>query len=443
MIHHYSSFIDGGAGGAAIRLHQSLRSIGVASRFVYSKRRNQSKSKSHLDDSHVEAHWRPSTRRENLLGNIRYQYHHQRFKFATADRPGDRDLFTSAHGPEITRIDPADHHAGDVVHLHWINKFIDWKQFFASVPNTMPIVWTMHDMNPITGGCHFSGGCENFTNGCGNCFQIKRPGPNDISHRILDQKKNAVADRKIHVVAPSRWLIEQARRSTVMRNVAEFHRIAYSIDVDQFRPIDRDTARRSLGLDPDEFIVVFGAMGVGNARKGAEFLIQALSSLANQKTLRLVTFGNGELPIGRRDMPAMTELGLLADKRALQTAYAAANVFVMPSLEDNLPLTGLESLACGTPVIAFDAGGISDYVRPNQTGRLARCGSAESLAAQIRWAMQNVDQMSTMGVRGRQVIESEYAAPIEAKAYQALYRRIGASEKTSHRSGGVDQRRAA
>lgn len=424
MIHHYSSFIDGGAGGAAIRLHQSLRGIGVDSRFVYSKDRNKSKAKSHLDVSHVEATWRPRGRWQRWTNGVGHHIKQKQFKFATRNQPGGRDLFTSPHGRDGTEIDRSEFSAGDVIHLHWISKFIDWQQFFESIPRAMPIVWTLHDMNPLTGGCHFSGGCDHFASGCGNCFQLGYPKPNDISHRILGIKKQSIRGRNLHVVAPSVWLIEQARKSVTMANAISFHRIPYSIDLEQFRPVNQQMARRNLGIEHDDFVIVFGAMGIGNARKGARQLVEALSSLAGEKRVRLLTFGNGQLPIGNAAMPAMTELGLLKDKVDLQMAYAAANLFVMPSLEDNLPLTGLEAMACGTPVVAFDSGGIPDYVRQNVTGRLAKSGSSEDLAKQLRWALEHVDQMTAMGIAARKMVESEYAAPTEAMAYQSLYRQI-------------------
>jgi glycosyltransferase involved in cell wall biosynthesis len=314
----------------------------------------------------------------------------------------------------------------DVVVLHWLGKLLDFPSFFASAPADKPIVWVLHDMHPFTGGCHFSAGCQRFTEGCGCCPQLDRAGPDDLSAEALSLKTTLYARLALHVAAPSRWLTELARRSRAFAGSRSFHTIPYGIDAEAMRPIDKREAKRRLGLDPERLTVGFGAADCRNPRKGMVPLAAAWRQLSESNPVGLL-FGGGASTGGFPDDAAVS-FGYVDDPHRQALIYAAADVFVLPSLEDNLPQTGLEAMACGTPVVAFAAGGIPEYVRHEETGLLAPVGDAEALAGHLRRMLADGELRRRLGHAARRAVEQQYAAPSEAEAYRDLFGRLLASD---------------
>jgi glycosyltransferase involved in cell wall biosynthesis len=337
-------------------------------------------------------------------------------------------VFNSPFGAPNTPWPTVDHRAAadDVIHLHWIAKFLDQPSFFGSLSPDQPVVWTLHDMHAMTGGCHFSDGCDRFTQGCGSCPQlptVRKPTDqaNDLSRQYFLAKQAAFSKVNLHIVAPSRWLLACAKSSPLLASARSFHHVPYGISLDEYYPMDRREARARLGIDPNATLVCFGAMDVSARRKGGRHLVQALSHLADLPGVEGLVFGSGELPVGEGPMPKLHHVGPVNGLLAQRAVYGAADVFVLPSLEDNLPLTGLEAMACGTAVVGFDAGGIPDYVRPGQTGLLARTGDGDDLGGRLRELVMDPDRAAEMGRQARKLIEREYAAEREAAAYESLY----------------------
>jgi glycosyltransferase involved in cell wall biosynthesis len=308
-----------------------------------------------------------------------------------------------------------------IIHLHWIAKFIDYTSFFQSIDPGQPVVWTLHDMNAFTGGCHFSGGCERFRLGCGECPQLVGRGPDDLSRQFFDEKERALKDLNLHVVAPSRWLIESARSSRMFRNANSFSHFPYGISTSDYYPMERTEARARLGIDQDATVFCFGAMDIKNRRKGAREMLAALSAVADLPNVQGIVFGAGELPASSKPLPPLHQIGPVHGLLQQRALYSASDVFVLPSLEDNLPLTGLEAMACGTAIVGFDAGGIPDYVQSGKTGLLARTGDAEDLGHKLRTLINAPELAETMGRRARRRIEAEYSGDREADAYRSLY----------------------
>ncbi len=311
---------------------------------------------------------------------------------------------------------PSDQLSGDVLVLHWIGKLVDYPSFFASLPKDRPVVWVLHDMNPFTGGCHFSAGCDRFTTHCGNCPQIAGSGDRDITFQTLRMKRQLYQGLNLHIVSPSRWLSAEAQRSVPFADVASHRVIPYGLETDQFTPVDRQQARRALNLGDDKRIVLFGAASSENRRKGFHCLLNAWSELPAE-TVRGVMFGAGQAPTLLRGQAEIQHLGFIRDPAKLRLVYSAADLFVLPSLEDNLPQTGMEAMSCGTPVVAFSAGGIPDYVRPGETGMLVPTGDARALGGQIRRLLENPDQLRRMGAQARETMVREYSQPIESMRY--------------------------
>jgi glycosyltransferase involved in cell wall biosynthesis len=301
---------------------------------------------------------------------------------------------------------------------------IDIPSFFGSLPDDLPVVWTLHDMNPFTGGCHFSSGCQAFQSACGNCPQIARPHQADLSQQIIRLKQTAVRNKNLHVVAPSQWLTEQARKSSVFSTARSFQTIPYGLDTSSLTPHCRTEARQNFQLPANSFVLGFGADSLSNRRKGFAELFNALQQVRAEQPIIAVVFGAGELPA--LDLPSVkvVPVGFVRSPEQLARLYSAMNVFVLPSLEDNLPQTGLEAMACGTPVIAFDAGGIPDFVLPNRTGLLAKTGDAADLARQIQSAIDHPETLERWGRQGRQLMLERFNCRSEAKAYAELYYRV-------------------
>jgi glycosyltransferase involved in cell wall biosynthesis len=280
-------------------------------------------------------------------------------------------------------------------------------------------VWVLHDMHPLTGGCHFAGSCHEFERACGGCPQLRNPGADDLSAETLALKASLLERLTVHVVAPSRWLTEQARRSRVMRGARSLRTIAYGLDTAVLRPLERRGAKLRLGIDPQRKVVCFGADSCANPRKGAAQLAAAWRQLGAERPL-LLAFGGGQLPEALRGSE-LRELGYLRTAEEKAAAYSAADVFVLPSLEDNLPQTGLEAMACGTPVVAFAAGGVPDFVRHERTGLLAPTGDVAALASALTRMLEDAALRRACGRAARETVEREYAADVEAETYERLF----------------------
>ncbi|QEG02816.1 Capsular glucan synthase [Stieleria maiorica] len=447
FVSHFNSFLRGGAATAARQLHQALRGAGIQSRFQHLAGQTFTgrQCTETEDGEYYSTHWPGKGTLRDSVDRIRFRLHRQRFKRATGGTKPGAEIFTSPHGKPFTPWPPLDHPAADpnavdaqqhLIHLHWISKFIDFPSFFGSLSGDQAVVWTLHDMNALSGGCHFSGGCERFRLGCGNCPQIKRPGQRDVSFRSFETKRRALQDINLHIVAPSRWLLQQARSSPLLAGARSFTRIPYGMPTDRLYPMQKRFAREALGIETDAFIIGFGAMSLGNRRKGAAELAAALEHVGPNPNVRCLVFGSGTLSESNKELPQTIHVGSVQDDRTRRLVYSAADAFVLPSTEDNLPLTGLEAMACGTPVIGFDAGGIPDYVIPGKTGLLADTGNAAQLASRLKTAIANPQAIKAMGGQARELILDQYQADTEAQRYIELYR-------TLVDSGEQSQRRAA
>lgn len=432
-VSHFNSFLRGGASTAAQQLHHALLNNGVQSRFQYSVGQTFADQNGSADQraEYYPTTWPGGGVLKDAADAVRFRLHRERFKRATRRGVTGAEVFTSPHGKPSTTWPPVDHPAArqdsdqqHIIHLHWISKFIDFTSFFGSLADDQPVVWTLHDMNALTGGCHFSGGCERFRLGCGNCPQLKQPDHNDVSFRSFETKRRALQGVNLHVVAPSRWLLDLAQASPLLSGARSFTRIPYGMPTETLYPIDTRFAREALGIESDAFLFGFGAMNLDSRRKGAAELLQALRYVGSKSKVRCLVFGSGGLATDSADLPEMIHVGQVNDERTRRLVYSAADAFVLPSTEDNLPLTGLESMACGTPVIGFNAGGIPDYVIPGRTGMLAENGNAVQLGERMLSAAAAPERMKLMGVKARQLIVDQFEANRQARVYLDLYRSL-------------------
>ena len=312
----------------------------------------------------------------------------------------------------------------DLLQLHFVSKFVDYQAFFSTIPRGKQLVWTMHGMEALTGGCHYDYGCGKFAQDCGGCPQFGSTSQVDLTRKVWRRKRDSyknLAQGQLHIVSPSRWLQNEVRRSSLLSRF-ECSVIPYGLDTDVFAPRDRRFAREILGIPLDARVVLFLADGVDDPRKGFHFLKQAIEGVGADAKIFLLSVGTGLPPdfpeVRNVHVPAISNDGMLS------CIYSAADVFAMPSQQDNLPNTILEALACGVPVAGFDVGGVPDAVRPGVSGRLARPGDVGELRKAIVEMLQDEGKLAEMSANCRKIAVQEYALEVQARRYKQLYEHL-------------------
>jgi glycosyltransferase involved in cell wall biosynthesis len=310
----------------------------------------------------------------------------------------------------------------DVITLQWVAGFLDYQAFFgARRLEGTPVVWQLHDMNILTGGCHYDEDCGRYRNQCGACPQLGSTDPEDLSRQIWKRKQavfGTLEANQLHFVAPSRWMLELVKESPLLSRFPATL-IPYGIDVEEFVPQDRRFAREVLGIPQGAQVVMFVSDNLTNRRKGGFYLSSALSGLPRAHNLFLISVGSGNPP-DTGAIPCL-HMGYVTDNRWLSMIYSAADLFVIPSLQDNLPNTVLESMACGTPVLGFDVGGIPDMVRPGRTGHLVTVGDSVALHHAMTQLLNAPSVLRQMGDECRKVAMEEYSYELSAARHAALY----------------------
>ncbi|TVQ14552.1 MAG: glycosyltransferase [Bacteroidetes bacterium] len=306
----------------------------------------------------------------------------------------------------------------DVYNLHWISNFIDIPSFFENIDK--PVVWTLHDMNPFTGGCHYDNFCGKYEVNCGACPQLGSNKLNDLSKKIFEEKRAAISKispEKLRIVTPSNWLAEEARKSKIFSG-HKIQVIHNSLDHNLFKPRNKNYMRTIFEIPESKKVVLFGAFGINNRRKGYKELLESLFILNEKRSdVLLLSFGHGNA--GTVPFKNYRHLGSINDDLFLSMIYNLADVFVMPSLQENLGQTCLEALSCGVPCVAFDTGGNSDMVINGETGYLASAFRPDSLSTAIEQALMNSVET---GKNGRKLVETKFTLKHQAENYIQLYR---------------------
>jgi glycosyltransferase involved in cell wall biosynthesis len=410
-----SNDLRGGAARAAYRLHRALRAISIESILLVQTKDG--------DDPTVVG---PGTNFGNLLNPLRPALD---LLPILAYPKRTKSTFYPGWLPDRSRS-RVQEIAPDLVHLHWITGgFVNVK---ALRKYRLPLVWTLHDMWAFTGGCHYDDGCGRYLSGCGSCPVLGSNTRYDLSSLGFRRKARAYHDLPLTIVTPSRWLGERARSSLLLAGFP-VSVIPNAIDTDCFRPIAKDAARDLLGLPGGRKLILFGAAhGANEPRKGFSHLQTALRALAQRASASqymVVIFG-ASTPERPPDLGmACTYVGSLNDDVSLAALYAAADVFVAPSIQENLSNTVMEALACGTPCVAFDIGGMPDMIEHRRNGFLARPFDAADLAEGLNWVISDETRRRALGTRAREKAVEEFEMSKVAYRHAELYRTIlGASQ---------------
>ena len=369
----------GGAAVAANRLMKALNNNGVKAKMLVRDKETDTLTVIGLPKSPL-LHWHFLWERLVIFCRLHFQRRHL-FELDIANT-----------GSDITKL--REFEEADVIHLHWINQgMLSLNSIRKILRSGKPVVWTMHDIWPATAICHVTLGCRYFTSHCRNCKYLPGGGSNnDLAARTWQKKERMVADENIFYVACSRWLESEAKASALLRG-QKITSIPNPIDTHIYKKGDKLAARRELGLPEDKKLILFASQRVTNENKGMSYLIEACRELhtKGQTPYEVVILGgHAEEVVAQLPLKAHP-LGYVNDEQRIVSVYQAVDVFVLPSLSENLPNTIMEAMACGVPCVGFKVGGIPEEIDHQKTGYIAEYRNSSDLAKGISWILEEAD----------------------------------------------------
>lgn len=407
-----STYDNGGAAKSCLRLHQGLLDEGVQSKVLLRDKTNQNIRETYLIDNLENALKLKLTRKAiELLKQLNlFNSKEDIFK-----KNRSKGLEMYSYPDSYYDLKNTDfYEKSDLINLHWVANFIDYTSFFKN--NEKPIFWTLHDQNPFTGGEHYK---EMFLGMDENGFPIKREiKKNEYEEfkKVLEKKKEALkgAD-SLTIVTPSNWLAEEARKSELFSSY-QTHVVPYGIDSIKFRPRNKEYSREILNIPKDKKVILFVADSILNERKGYRYLKKALEKVDSDDYV-LCSVGANSGFINNNSQ--IIELGPIYDELLMSIIYSSADVFVIPSLMDNLPNTVLESLMCGTPVIGFPVGGIPDMIVHGENGFLTESLSVKGLVKSIEMFLSDSVKFKRDGIAFS--ARKKYDLNVQAKKYISIF----------------------
>lgn len=391
----------GGAGYAAKNLHEGLLEIGVNSNFLTEQMIIEA------DRSFFKKIRRWWLVRRNIKRNYKL----------LAGAPTEYDHFSFARtGYHNIHKHPLIQNA-DVINIHWVSYMVDYKSFFKNIDK--PIIWTLHDTNPFTGGCHYTFGCDNFMNDCINCPQLAEKNRDFAAWDNLKLKHDSLAElnpKKTVIVSPSKWLKTLSEKSSLFKKYAHYC-IPYGINTAIFKHYSKAASRLKMGFPADKFIVLFAGTSLTEYRKGFDIILKLKEVFKDNEQILFIAIGKNDI-----EHEGISNLGYISDKNDMAIAYSAADLFIIPSREDNFPNTVLESLCCGTPVIGYKTGGITDAVEHGTNGFLVDKENITDLAMYINHMINNPDLFDNENISS--IARKKYSLKTQAFAYRNMINNI-------------------
>lgn len=397
--------LNGGAAIAAYRLMCALNANGASAQMVV--RNKQS-------DNHL-------VQEAGNKNRNNWNFYRERAHIFSANRFSKKNLFDVSianTGASITNL--PEFKEADIIHLHWINQgMLSLSEIEKIIVSGKKIVWTLHDMWAFTGICHHAGSCTHYKQACGMCPYLQKPSPKDLSNTIFLKKQKIYSKGKITFVACSNWLRQLAIQSPLTKN-GKVVSIPNPIDTEIYFPQNKFEVRKKHDLPLDKKIILFAAAKASDKRKGIDYLAAASKLLSDEKDdlLFLIVGSKGDEIASNLAVPSHVS-GYVPSEN-MPELYNAADLFVTPSLQENLPNTIMEAMACGTPCVGFEIGGIPEMIQHQKTGYVAQYKNAKDFADGIRLLLYDSDA-ETMSANSREFVLKNYAQGYIAEQYISLY----------------------
>ena len=403
----------GGAAVAAHRLTEALNNNGVKAKMLV-----RDKQTDNITTVPLPSSWKQ-----------KWNFLWERFIIWMKNGFNRKNLFSVSianTGTDITNL--PEFREADIIHLHWINQgMLSLKNIKKILSSGKPVVWTMHDMWPCTGICHYARECNRFHDKCGQCWQLSYPKSKDLSYSVLVQKQQMYEVAPIHFVTCSQWLENLARKSHLLakKSISTIHN---PLNTSLFKPDDKDAARKRLNLPKDKKLILFGAVKITDERKGFNYFVEACQHLVKQdntqkEQIGIVVFGNNASDLQSILPFNVYSLGYISSESQMNDVYNAVDLYATPSLEDNLPNTIAEAQACGTPCIGFRIGGIPEMINHLENGYVAEYRDSKDFAQGINWILNEADTQSLCEQARHKAIVS-YGEDCVTKHYIKLYEEI-------------------
>lgn len=404
----------GGAAIAANRLMHALNNNGVEARMLVRDRKSDAAQVVNIAPS-----WR-------LKANFLWE----RGVIWLANGLSRNNLFQvdiANVGTDISQMEAFDW--ADVIHLHWVNQgYLSLKGLERIMASGKPVVMTLHDQWYFTGICHYSGECDKYQSQCSRCPMLQGGGIGvDLARRVFNRKRDIYSGKRLAFVGCSRWMADLARKSPLTRGHLVTN-VPNAIDTSVFTPMDKAAARERHGLPADKRLLLFGAQRITDERKGFRYLKAACEHLAHSAPALAAQLGvvvlGGDAQAVKSSLPLpVYTVDYLSDEHEIASLYNAVDLFVTPSLQDNLPNTIVEAMACGTPCVGFDVGGIPEMIVHRQDGYVAISKDSHDLARGIVWCL-DYSRLDALSQAARDHALATYSEPIAARNYQDIYRSL-------------------
>lgn len=399
----------GGAAIAANRLMQALKKNGVKARMLV-----RDKQTDQLTVVSIGYGWTQP---------IKFLW--ERVSIFAANKFSKRNLFLvdiANAGTDITKN--IEFERADVIHLHWVNQgYLSINNLNKILHSGKRVVITMHDQWYFTGICHYSGDCDKYTSHCHHCTLMNGTALGDFASQLFDKKQHIYEDSKVTFVGCSQWMANLARTSALTQG-HKVVSIPNAINTEQFRPLDKTAARKELCLPLKGKLLLFGCQRITDERKGFRYLVDALQIIKRDnpeiaQNTEIVVVGGKADSISSHLPFSIIPVSYVSDPQKMIALYNAVDLYVTPSLQDNLPNTIMEALACGTPCVGFDVGGIPEMIDHKKNGYVARYKDSADFAEGIKWVLTS--DHDTLSTKAREKVMNNYTEDIVAKKYIEVY----------------------
>jgi glycosyltransferase involved in cell wall biosynthesis len=404
-----TSDIRGGAAKAAYRLHCALLSQNIDSQMLVQEKET--------GDQSILG---PITKVQRIISKFRFRTILDRLPVLLY-KDKTKALFSPSWVPLGGIADRINRERPDIVHFHWAAGGMIKIEDVAKIK--APIIWNLQDMWTFTGGCHFDEGCGLYQSGCGNCKVLNSHKKNDLSQSIFKRKQQVFSKIKdMTIVGVSKWITDCAKKSLLLKG-RKIINIPNCFDIDLFKPIEKNIAKEVFNIPKNKKVILFGAMNsLGDPRKGAKELFEAINQLEVENAIFVIAGSKKPKEKPKLKYPIYF-IPPLKDEASLPLMYNVADVMIVPSLQENLANSIIESLSCGVPVVAFDIGGNSDMIEHQKNGYLAKKLDTTDMAKGIEWVLNN-DKYDELSNSARQKVLNEFDGEIVSKKYIKLYESI-------------------